>query len=450
MKLDTEHHPAITPEWLETFSERYHKDPLRTRVANAVQQHGIQAAALNPQHITEIPFTFSHEISSGPITHQRQSGRCWIFAGLNTLRVPLMRQNKIKEFEISQTYLMFWDKLEKANYFLENILETLDEPTDGRLIAWLLQAPVQDGGQWDMLVNLIQKYGVVPKYIMPETFHSSQSMLMNRLLTLKLREDAFILREKYRVGEDSSQLSERKMQMVADIYQMLVHFLGEPPRKFTFEFRDEDNQFHQDVNLTPQAFYDKYIGIDLNQYVSLIHAPTADKPFGRTYTVQFLGNVKGGRPVRYLNVEIPVLKEAAKAQILDDEPVWFGCDVGKMSDRTTGIMDPDLFDYGLTLGVPFTMDKATRLEYGESQMTHAMVLTGVNLIEGKPNRWKVENSWGTEPGNQGFFVMSDTWFDEYLYQVVVHKKYLSDELLEALHDDPIVLPPWDPMGSLAY
>lgn len=440
---------AITQDWLEIFAEQYHKDPWRTQVANAIQKHGIQAAALNNQHIADIPFTFSHEISSGPITHQRQSGRCWIFAGLNALRIPLMQQHKIKEFEISQTYLMFWDKLEKANYFLDNILQTLTEPLDSRIVSWLLQAPVQDGGQWDMLVNLIEKYGVVPKYLMPETHHSSQSMMMNRILTLKLREDTFTLRTLYDQGATNSELTERKMRMVADIYQMLVHFLGEPPRTFTFEYRNEDNEFHQEMDLTPHTFYEKYIGIDLSDYVSLIHAPTADKPYGRVYTVQFLGNVRGGHPVRYLNVETAVLKDAALNQLLENEAVWFGCDVGKMSDRNLGIMDPALFDYALTLGIPFTLDKGARLDYGESQMTHAMLLTGVNLVKGQPNRWKVENSWGPEPGNHGFFVMSDEWFDEYLYQVVVHKSRLPSELTSALQDDPVVLPPWDPMGSLA-
>jgi bleomycin hydrolase len=360
-----------------------------------------------------------------------------------------MRAHKIKEFEISQSYLMFWDKLEKANYFLESIMETLEERTDSRLIAWLLQSPVQDGGQWDMLVNLIEKYGVVPKYVMPETFHSSQSVVMNRLLTARLREDAAQLRAAHQRGAKYPELAAKKQEMVGDIYQILANFLGDPPKSFTFEYRDEDNEFHQEFDITPQQFYQRYVGINLADYVSLINAPTADKPYGKTYTVQYLGNVRGGHQVRYLNMDVATLKEAAQQQLLHDEAVWFGCDVGKMSDRESGIMDPALFDFSDALGVDFAMSKAQRLDYGESQMTHAMVLTGVNLAEGKANRWKVENSWGTEPGNKGFFVMSDPWFDEYLYQVVVNKKYLSAELLQAYSQDPIVLPPWDPMGSLA-
>ncbi len=449
MNTEIKNTSAISQEYLDNFSARYQADPLRRSLSNAIQKHGINAVAISPQQVPAIPFTFSNEIASGPITHQRQSGRCWIFAGLNTLRIPLMREHKIKEFEISQTYLMFWDKLEKANYFLESILETLDEPTDGRLISWLLQSPVQDGGQWDMLVNLIEKYGVLPKYVMPETFHSSQSMPMNRLLTARLREDAADLRQAHQDGAGLAALSKKKQAMVGDIYQILAHFLGEPPKHFTFEYRDEENTFHQDFNLTPQQFYQRYIGVDLSEYVSLINAPTADKPYGKSYTVQYLGNVRGGHPVRYLNVDIETLKAAAQQQIIDGDPVWFGCDVGKMSDRESGIMDPALFDFDRALGVDFTMNKAQRLDYGESQMTHAMVLTGVNLAGGKANRWKVENSWGTEPGNKGFFVMSDPWFDAYLYQVVINKKYLSAALQQAFAQEPTVLPPWDPMGSLA-
>lgn len=450
MTTKVEQQTALTQDSLKAFSDRYHNEPLRQALSNAIQKHGINAAAMNPRRIPEIPYTFSHEIASGPITHQRQSGRCWIFAGLNALRIPLMREKKIKEFEISQTYLMFWDKLEKSNYFLETIIDTADEPTDGRLISWLLQAPVQDGGQWDMLVNLIEKYGLVPKYVMPETFHSSQSMPMNRLLTVKLREDAAMLRQAHQSGRSRDELAATKEGMVSDIYQILANLLGEPPHEFTFEYRDEDKAFHQELHLTPQEFYKQFVGVNLADYVSLIHAPTADKPFGKTYTVQYLGNVRGGKPVRYLNVDINTLKDAAQTQILHDEPVWFGCDVGKMSDRDSGIMDPALFDFAQALGVPFAMDKAQRLNYGESQMTHAMVLTGVNLLDGHPNRWKVENSWGTDPGHDGFFVMSDPWFDEYLYQVVINKKYLSAGLREAFRQDPIVLPPWDPMGSLAH
>jgi bleomycin hydrolase len=441
---------AVTPDMLQRFQDQLRKDPGRRTLMNAVRKNGIAAVAMNQDAVIAIPHTFSHVVKGGPITNQKQSGRCWMFAGLNTLRIPVMKRCNLKEFELSESYLMFWDKFEKANYFLENILETLDEPRDGRLVAWLLQAPLNDGGQWDMFVNLVEKYGVVPKWVMPETFHSSQSRGMNSLLTAKLREDAARLRGLYAEGHAGlEELRREKDRMLGEFYVALATFLGEPPTRFDFEYQDKDEQFHRDPNLTPQEFYRRYVDLDLTQYVSLINAPTADKPYNRTFTVRFLGNVKGGRDVLYLNVEPEVLRQAALAQLLDNEVVWFGCDVGKMMDRELGIMDLDLFDYESVLGMPFGLTKAERLDYGESLMTHAMVFTGVNLVDGRPNRWKVENSWGTDPGNKGYFVMSDAWFDQFMYQVVVQKKYLSPELKAALEQDPIVLPPWDPMGSLA-
>ncbi|MHB1630316.1 MAG: C1 family peptidase [Bacilli bacterium] len=441
---------AISAELVEKFSKDMQARPNHRTLMNAVRKNGINAVAMNQDAVVDMQYTFSDEIETGPITHQKQSGRCWLFAGLNTLRVRVAERCNLKEFELSQNYQMFWDKFEKANYFLESILETLDEPTEGRLIAWLLMSPVQDGGQWDMFVNLVDKYGVAPKSVMPETFHSSQSAMMNRLLTVKLREDAAGLRGRHqREGASADALRTDKEAMLGEIYRMLCHFLGEPPARFDFEYRDKDKEFHRDRDMTPTDFFKRYVDVDLHDYVSVINAPTADKPFLKTYTVKYLGNVKGGRDVLYLNVESEALRALTIAQLRDGEPVWFGCDVGQMLDRDSGIMDTQLYDYGATLGVSFGMSKAERLDYGESLMTHAMVFTGVNLADGRPHRWKVENSWGKEPGNEGYFIMSDPWFEEFMYQIVVQKKYLSDTMREALVQPPKALQPWDPMGSLA-
>ena len=437
---------AVSADLVRRLAAGFREDPHRRMTMNAIRKNGIAAVALDQDVLIRRQYTFSTEIETGPITNQKQSGRCWMFAGLNTLRFPVKAKCNLAEFELSQTYQMFWDKFERSNYFLESILETLGEPVDGRLVSFLLEAPLNDGGQWDMFVNLVEKYGVVPKAEMPETFHSSASMGMNRILVRKLREDASKLRAE---KSPLPALRERKEAMLGEIYRMLVQFLGEPPATFDFEYRDKDKAFHRDAGLTPQEFYRRYVGLDLDQYVSVIHAPTADKPFGRTYTVKFLGNVRGGRPVLYLNTEIESLKRLAMAQLADGEAVWFGCDVGKMSDRDSGVMDASLFDYEGALGVPFELDKAGRLDYGESRMTHAMVFTGVNVVDGRSNRWKVENSWGKDPGRDGFFVMSDGWFDEYMYQVVVQKKYLTTEQRAALAQPPIELQPWDPMGALA-
>ncbi|MFO2548363.1 C1 family peptidase [Alicyclobacillus cycloheptanicus] len=440
---------TLSAEQVASYAAQFQASPLNQVRMNAVATSGIQGVATNRAALVQMQFTFSNEIETGPVTNQKQSGRCWLFAGLNALRADIAKANHMKPFELSQCYLMFWDKLEKANYFLERILDTLEEPTDSRIVQWLLQAPLQDGGQWDMFVNLVDKYGVVPQYVMPETFHSGKSAQMNKLLSQKLRSAAAEIRRRHRAGADTAGLRAFKDEHIGEIYRLLAYFLGQPPTVFDFEYRDKDDLFHRDAGLTPQAFLAKYATIDLHNYVSIINAPTADKPFGRTYTVQYLGNVEGGRDVLYLNVDIETFKQLALAQVLEGEPVWFGCDVGQMSERTQGILDTAVFDYEGALDTSFEMSKADRLDYGESQMTHAMVLTGVNVVDGQPTRWKVENSWGKDAGNDGFFVMSDAWFEAFMYQIVIDKKHLPDTLAEALQQPPIQLKPWDPMGSLA-
>ncbi|MBN2882013.1 MAG: C1 family peptidase, partial [Clostridia bacterium] len=415
----------------------------------ALSGNSIESVTMNKQSEINMQHTFSTEIKTGDITHQKSSGRCWMFAGMNVLRKQIMDKCNLKTFELSQNYILFYDKLEKANYFYENILDTLDLETDSRLIAWLLSGPLQDGGQWDMLVNIIDKYGVVPKWIMPETFHSSNTGKMTQLLTRKLRKDAACMRREFRNGKPLIELREEKALMLQDIYTILCRCLGTPPEKFDFEYTDKDDKFTRVADLSPRSFYDKYINIDLSEYVSLINAPTHDKPFERTYTVQRLGNVTGGKNVRYLNVTVDELKAAAAAQLKDGELVWFGCDVGKMLNRDLGIMDTLMYDFEAALGTNVELTKAEQLEYGDSLMTHAMVFTAVNIVDEKTVRWRVENSWGDKSGKDGWFIMSDEWFDKFMYQVVVNKKYLTDAQKEALKLEPIELKPWDPMGSLA-
>ena len=272
---------------------------------------------------------------------------------------------------------------------------------------------------------------------------------MNHILTLKLRESASKLRNDYQNGKSIELLRELKKKMVTEFYRLLTIFLGIPPKEFTFEYTDKDKKFHRDLNITPKEFYTKYVGINLKDFVSIINAPTKDKPFNKTFTVQFLGNVEGGNQVKYLNVDINTFKKLALDQLKDKSPVWFGCDVGKKMQREKGILDENIYSYEDVLQSKFDLNKAGRLDYGESLMTHAMVFTGVNLIDGVPNRWKVENSWGEKNGKKGYFVMSDKWFEEYTYQIVINKKYLSEQLKKAWELDPIILKPWDPMGSLA-
>ncbi len=449
MSVQTRRQEAVTEQLLGRYRQEVASSHGFKTISNAVRKSGIQAVAIDPDRVAAMTHTYSLDIETSAVTHQKQSGRCWMFAALNVLRHHVEQDLKLKSFEFSQNYTMFWDKFEKSNAFLENILETAAEPYDSRVVAFLLESPVGDGGQWDMFVALVEKYGLVPKDAMPETFQSSQSRAMNMLITVKLREDAVKLRRLVAEKASDSAVQAAKETMLGEIYRILVANLGAPPKSFDFEYKDKDGNFHAERNLNPKSFLEKYVKINLDDYVSLINAPTDDKPMNRTYTVRFLASVKDGRPVVYLNLPIDELRRVALAQLEDKEPVWFGCDVGKMLDRDGGIMDTELYDYAGTLGVDFAMSKGERLDYGESRMTHAMVFTGVNLVDGKPNRWKVENSWGTEPGKDGYFVMSDAWFDDHMYQVVVHKKYLSEAQRETLKLEPIVLQPWDPMGSLA-
>ncbi|HRX41196.1 MAG TPA: C1 family peptidase [Clostridia bacterium] len=440
---------SISQEAIEGFRRTTESNPCHAILQKALVNSGIEAVTMNQQSEINMQYTFSTEIKTGDITHQKSSGRCWMFAGMNVLRKQIMDKCNLKTFELSQNYLLFYDKLEKANYFYENILDTLDMDTDSRLIAWLLSAPLQDGGQWDMLVNIINKYGVVPKWLMPETFHSSNTGKMVQLLTRKLRKDAAYMRREYRNGKSTDVLRDEKTAMMQDIYTVLCRCLGTPPSMFDFEYTDKDDKFTRVEGLTPKSFYDRYVSTDLSEYVSLINAPTADKPYGRTYTVSRLGNVYGGNDVLYLNVPIEDLKAAAVSQLKDGELVWFGCDVGKMLNRNLGIMDTLMYDYEGALGTSVELTKAEQLDYGDSLMTHAMVFTAVNEVNGRTVRWKVENSWGDKSGKDGWFIMSDEWFDKFMYQVVVNKKHLTEEQRKSLAQEPIVLKPWDPMGSLA-
>jgi bleomycin hydrolase len=435
---------------LDQFQSQFEADPKNRLALNAITKNSVHAVAMNRATVAGTDHTYSHLLKSNDITAQERSGRCWLFAGLNVFRVEAMKRLNVEKFELSQSYMMFWDKLEKANYFLESMLVTLDEPTDGRLISFLLQSPIQDGGQWDMFVNLVNKHGVVPKTAMPETESSSNSWIMTMLVTARLREDAAELRRMHKAGAGAAALRARKVEMMAEVYRMLVIHLGEPPRQFVWQWRDKNNEFHRDGVITPRQFFERHVQFDLDSLVCLINCPTADKPFNKLYTISYLGNVAEGHIIRYLNVDLPVFKKAAADQIVAGKPVWFGCDYGKMLDRDLGILDMSLYDYGLVYGAPFKADKAERVDYGHSVMTHAMVFTGVDLDDaGRPRKWRVENSHGDKVGDKGFLAMSDSWFNEYLYEIVVEKQFVPPDLLPILDTEPVRLPPWDPMGSLA-
>nr|WP_314278471.1 C1 family peptidase [uncultured Peptostreptococcus sp.] len=433
----------------DVFEDEFIKDSKKLLAQCAVHKNGIQASCESFDVKIRVRPVFSIDLDTGKVTDQKRSGRCWMFAALNTFRHKITEKFNIEDFELSQNYVFFWDKYEKANFFHENILATADRPLDDRRVAFLLKEPQQDGGQWDMIVSIFQKYGVVPKDVMPEVHASSNSAELNKYLNKKLRKDAMILRKLVLNEASDEEIIEARRVMMKEVFDVLAISLGNPSKSFNFEYRDKNNNYHIDKDLSPQEFYNRYVGVDLNEYVSVINAPTEDKPYMKSYTVEMLGNVVGGRQVKYLNVDMKNFKRLALAQLSDGEPIWFGCDVGQFSSNQSGIMDLQTYQPGDLFDVDFNTSKADRLEYGESLMTHAMVLTGVDLVDGEPTRWKVENSWGDKVGHKGYYVMTDEWMDQYTYQIVVRKEFLTDQEKEAFDSEPVILSPWDPMGSLA-
>jgi bleomycin hydrolase len=417
---------------------------------NAVTKTSVHAVAQRRASVLAAGQVFSHSVDVAKITSQKSSGRCWLFAGLNTMRMAAVQRLDVeKDFEFSQNYVMFWDKLEKANYFYESILGSVSEPIGSRLLDFLLESPIQDGGQWDMFINLINKYGVVPKSVMPETQSSSSTGIMNGLITRKLRGDAAKLRDMAKKKSSMQALRAKKKSMLSEVYRMLSIHLGEPPTEFEWQWRNKGGDFHREGTMTPHSFMEKFVGA-MDEQVCLIHCPQSSKEMGITYTVEYLGNVVEGDIVKYLNLPLRDLKKAAIAMIRDGKPVWFGCDVGKMLDRELGALDANLYDYESIYGVSVGLDKPGRLDYGDSRMTHAMVLCGVDLdARGKPRKWRVENSWGEDGEGKGFLTMSDAWFDEFVYEVAVETSYLTEPQRNALKAKPVPLPPWDPMGALA-
>lgn len=433
----------------DVFEDGFVKDKKKTLAQRAVLKNGIQASCESIEAKQTIRPVFSIDLETGKVTDQKRSGRCWMFAALNTFRHRIIEKFKIDDFELSQNYVFFWDKYEKANFFHENILATADRPLEDRKVAFLLQVPQQDGGQWDMIVSIFRKYGVVPKEAMPEVQASSNSTELNKYINKKLRKDAMVLRSLVAKGAGDQEILKTRRTLMKEVYDILSIALGSPVKNFDFKYRDKDKEYHADRDMTPQAFYDKYVGLDLNQYISVINAPTEDKPYMRSYTVEMLGNVVGGKEVKYINLDMEDFKKLAIDQLESGESVWFGCDVGQFSNNISGIMALDTYELEDLFDVDFSTSKADRLMYGESLMTHAMVLTGVDIVDGKPTRWKVENSWGDKVGHKGYYVMTDDWMDQYTYQIVVRRDLLTDQQRQAFDSQPILLAPWDPMGSLA-
>ncbi|HEX5505038.1 MAG TPA: C1 family peptidase [Thermomicrobiales bacterium] len=440
---------ALTEETFAALRREFAANPANRLAQNAVTRVSIDEVALDHAIATSIDHTVSHHLDDWAVTNQKHSGRCWMFAGLNLFRVGAMQRMGLKQFEFSQNYTLFWDKFERANYFLEAIIETADRDVDDRTVAYLLSRPIDDGGQWNMFVSLVEKHGLVPQVFMPETESSSNTMRLNGILRSTLRQGAKTLRDRHAAGAGVEELRAAKEEILAVVYRVLNIHLGTPPAHFTWQWTDQDKVFHRDEDVTPREFATRYVTLPVDEYVCLVNDPRRTSPYGRTFTVEYLGNVVGGAIVKYLNVEAGLMKELAQRAIVAGEPVWFGCDVGKQMRRDLGIWDKNLYDYGALYQTEFTLDKAARLEYHETLMTHAMLFTGVDIADGAPRRWRVENSWGEENGQKGYYTMNDSWFDEYTFEIAARKSELPAELRRALDQEPIVLPAWDPMGSLA-
>lgn len=432
---------------LTDLQDRFAASPSNRLAMNAVTVSGISKVAKNYDRARLLQRRFSTIIDNGPATSQKRSGRCWLFSSLNVARFVAKKNLGLKKFEFSQNYAMYFDKLERVNYFLQDVraLVAQGQENDSRLIQFLLADVMGDGGQWTMAMNIYTKYGAVPQDLFPETESSQNTGEMNSQLRSVLRQAVAHMYEQPDRSDDIVR------NALAAAHRILTIHLGTPPTQFDWEWTDEDGNFHRDGILTPQEFWKKYVDAGLEDYVCLVDDPRQEHPKGKMIGIEHLGNVVGGTPTAYVNVDTQFMKDCVK-KILTEQgiPVWFGADCRPMMDREAGAWATDMFEYGRVYDFDFTMDKEERVRYGESAMNHAMAFAGVDLDDqGQPRRWRVENSWGTDIADNGYFTMDDPWFDQYVYEVAVPKSMLPSDYQKALEEEPIMLPAWDPMGALA-
>ena len=447
------HEGGISAEMLAEISKGYEGDADDRAIRNALAGSSIATLSVNADNAAMIDTHFSDRVKTKGITDQQSSGRCWLFTGLNVLRAKMIDKYDLPGMEFSQNYLFFYDQLEKANLFLQGVIDTKDLPFEDRKVDWLFSNPLSDGGQFTGVSNLIVKYGLVPSDAMPETYQSNNTSNMATLLKLKLREDGLDLRKAYAEGRAKigkgpkkdvekglktldAQLQKMKVEQLSEIYRMLALCLGEPVKDFMYEGK----------KYTPVSFYEEFIGEDLeNNYVMIMNDPCRE--YGKVYEIDYDRHVYDGHNWLYVNLPVERIKEMAIASIKDNTAMYFSCDVGKFLDRKKGVLDIANFDYESLMGVTFGMDKKERVQTHASGSSHAMTLIAVDICEetGKPVKWMVENSWGPSSGYQGCLIMTDEWFNEYMFRLVVEKKYVPADVLEMLEQKPTLLPAWDPM-----
>lgn len=434
---------GISPQDLATIQKGYTHSPENRAIQNAIMNHGmvIQSAT----HRQTLDGRFSHQVLSKGITDQQQSGRCWLFTGLNVLRADMMRKNKAGQFFFSHNYNFFWDQLEKSNLFLQAIIDTRKEPMTNQTVTWLFKNPIQDGGQFTGVSDNLYKYGVVPSEVMPETYSSNNTAQLSALIAKVLRQAGVRLRSAAQEKASESKLHEIKLTYLQAIYRLLVLNLGEPPTKFAYTLLDDSGKPISTKEYSPKSFYQEYVGRDLRKhYVMLMNDPC--RPYYKTFQVEYDRHLYDGKNWTYINLPIEDIKEMAIASIQDSTMLYYSCDVGKELDSKKGVMDIGNHDYESILGFPLDMNKKERIESGDSGSTHAMTLVAVDLdANGKPTKWMVENSWGPNAGHKGHLIMSDKWFEEYTFRIVVEEKYLTDKVRKVLKEKPTMLPPWDPM-----
>lgn len=430
---------GITQDMLNQIKSSYKHTPADKAIYNAMAETSIAVLAKNHENLANFDTNFTNKVVSHGITDQQQSGRCWLFTGLNVLRAQMMAKYGLDEMEFSQNYCFFYDQLEKANLFLQGIIDTREKPMDDKMVEWLFRNPISDGGQFTGISDVIDKYGVVPSSVMPETYSSENTSQIARLVGLKLREFGLQLRDEAAKGVKVSALEAKKTEMLSTVYRMLALAFGEPVERFTWTMNGETKEY------TPQSFYQEYLGNDLtNNYVMLMNDPSRE--YYKCYEIDFDRHVYDGKNWTYVNLPVEDIKAMAIESIKDSTMMYFSCDVAKFLDSKRGTLDLKNFDYESLMGTTFGMNKKQRVQTFASGSSHAMTLMAVDLDkDGKPKKWMVENSWGAEAGYKGHLIMTDEWFDEYMFRLVVEKKYVPEKVLNILKQKPIRLPAWDPM-----
>ncbi len=440
---------ALNAEKTKEIMDNYNADKKNAIVRRALSNNTLTSVIFNSDSIPGVEMNFSTVVKTMSVCNQKQSGRCWIFAGLNILREIVAKKLNLTKFELSQNYISLFDKIEKSNFALETILSFVGRDHDDREVQFVLKDPVSDGGQWDMFVNLVKKYGLVPQSLFPETAQSNSTQATDFLVNAAIRAFGARAFRAFEKGASLEEIRKDKEETIEKIYDMFLNAFGVPPEKFDFEWTDQNDVYHIEKDLTPKAFFEKYVGDEIDEYQSLINSPTKEKPFYKNYTIEHLGNVIEGKKINHLNLPMERIKEVIIAQLKAGYPVWFGSDVSFYRERSHFAWDDNALNYEDAFGFGIEFNKGDMLDFWHSAMNHAMVIVGVNEVDGKPNRWKIENSWGSDIAKSGYYAMSGTWFDKFVYQAVVRKEFLTKEEKEACLKDPIPLHPWDPMGTLA-